>query len=146
MPVDSATYLTGGSVPVPTAIDAYAGVFRFNKDTKMGAISDGTSNTVLFGEVTGRWTDGAKPSGRLFSFGWNMSGLPLHYNTMSFAGVPYNNAFKDWNRFSSMHTGLSQWTLTDGSVKSLSTSTDPKVMLSLGGIQDGEVVDGNVIQ
>ena len=146
LPVASQTYsLPAG--PQALAIDTYAGVFRTNKDQKLSIMSDGTSNTVLFGEVTGRFTDGLKASGRQFSFCWNTSALPIHYNTLSFStGAAYNNAVKDWSRFSSMHTGLVQWTLGDGSVKSLSINTDPLVMLRLGGAADGESVDGSVIQ
>ncbi len=149
LPVDSAAYgVTGTSA---AEIDSYVGVFRFNKDTKMGSLSDGTSNTLLFGEVTGVYarTDPTNlaliPTIRTGSFGWNHSGLVTHFNTKSFAGVTYPT-FKTWTRFSSQHTGLIQWTLGDGSVKSISTSTDPNVTLSLTGIQDGQVFDGSVTQ
>jgi len=126
-------------------IDPYEGIFRFNRDGKLGQITDGTSNTLMFGEVTGAWTDGNKPSGRTWSFQWNHSSMPFHWNTKTFvAGTPYNQATKAWFRFSSMHTGLNQWTLADGSVKGLSLSTDANVMLSFGGRADGEVVDGSV--
>ena len=128
-------------------IDNYSGLFRYNKDNKFSIASDGLSNTLAFGEVTGSWTDGSKPTGRLTSFSWTSSAHPIHWNTKSFvAGTPYNQAVKDWIRFSSMHTGLNQWTLGDGSVKTLSLSTDPNVMLSLGGAADGETFDGGVTQ
>ncbi len=143
MPVDSATYGVTGALAA--AVDNYIGVFRFNRHTKLGNITDGTSNTILFGEVTGAWTDGSKPTGRTWSHSWVMSAMPIHWNTKDFAGNPYNTAVKAWFRFSSMHTGVNQWTLSDGSVKTISLSTDADVMLRLGGMQDGEVVDGSVI-
>ncbi len=144
MPVDAATYgLTGTAAQ---DVDLYAGVFRFNKETKLGAITDGTSNSLCFGEVTGSWVDGTKPSGRNWSFAWNCSAMPIHWNTKTFAGVPYNASVKVWNRFSSMHTGLNQWTLSDGSVKGMSVSTDADVTLRLGGIADGLVFDSSAIQ
>lgn len=144
MPVDAATYgLTGTAAQ---DVDLYSGVFRFNRETKLGAITDGTSNTLCFGEVTGSWTDGTKPSGRRWSFSWNCSAMPIHWNTKTFAGAPYNAAVKVWNRFSSMHTGLNQWTLSDGSVKGMSVSTDADVTLRLAGVADGLVFDSSAIQ
>lgn len=130
-----------------TAIDTYEGIFRFNKTNSIATISDGTSNTLMFGEVTGSWTDGNKPQGRNLSFSWTSSGLPIHWNAKNMAGTPYNAATKAWFRFSSMHTGgVLQWTLADGSVKAIPLNTDADVMLRLGGRADGETFDGSIIQ
>ena len=126
-------------------IDNYQGMFRNKRDGKLGQITDGTSNTLAFGEVTGNWTDGTKPTGRTWSWSWNSAAFPSHWNTKTFAaGTPYVTSTKAWFRFSSMHTGLNQWTLGDGSVKGLSLSTDANVMLSFTGVQDGEVVSGDI--
>ena len=142
MPADAATY--GATGAIATAVDTYKGVFRFNKNTKLSALTDGTSNTLMFGEVTGSWVDGSKPTGRNFSFCWASGGLPIHWNAMNFAGTPYNASVKAWNRFSSMHTGgVLQWTLSDGAVKVIPLSTDPLTMLRLGGMADGEVADSS---
>ncbi|MFN5054301.1 MAG: H-X9-DG-CTERM domain-containing protein, partial [Planctomyces sp.] len=45
-------------------------------------------------------------------------------------------------KFSSRHAGIVQYTLGDGSVRALSTSTDADILLRLGGIADGQVVSG----
>ena len=144
MPVDASTY--GATGTIAAAVDNYKGVFRYNKNTKLSALTDGTSNTLLFGEVTGAWTDGSKPTGRQFSFSWTSSGLPIHWNAMNFAGTPYVTSVKAWNRFSSMHTGgVLQWTLSDGAVKVIPLNTDALTMLRLGGMADGEVADSSAI-
>ncbi len=129
------------------AVDNYRGVFRVNEASKIADITDGTSNTIAFGEVTGSWTDGFKPTGRLTSFSWSSCAMPINRMTFSIsAGTPYNNAEKNWLRYSSMHTGLANYALADGSVKTFSTSTDNNVFLSLGGKADGTIVSGDVLQ
>lgn len=142
-PVNAATYGVTGATAA--AVDTYEGIFRFNQHKKFGNISDGTSNTLLFGEITGAWADGTKPSGRQWSFSWTNSGHVIHWNSKNLAGVPYVTSTKAWFRYSSMHTGLIQWTLADGSVKPITLSTDADVMLRLGGCADGEVFDSSAI-
>ncbi len=129
-----------------TDIDAYAGVFRFNKMSKIAEITDGTTNTIAFGEVTGAWTDGFKAVGRTHSFTWTAGAMPMHRMTFSLGGVAYNNAEKSWLRFSSMHTGLANFAMADGSVKAFPTTTDNRVYLNLGGRADGTVIDGSVVE
>jgi len=128
-------------------IDPFAGVFRPNRMSKISDLSDGTSNTIAFGEVTGRWTNGLRATGRTQSFSWSASAMPTNRMTFSVVtGAAFNNAEKSHLRFSSMHTGLINCALSDGSVKSLGISTDNNVWLSLFGGQDGTVVSGDVLQ
>ena len=51
--------------------DPMKGIFFNNSKTKMGAITDGTSNTLMFGEVTGLFNDALKATGRQWSISWN---------------------------------------------------------------------------
>ena len=51
--------------------EPFKGVFFNNSKTKMGQIQDGTSNTLLFGEVTGLFNDPVKGTGRQWSMSWN---------------------------------------------------------------------------
>ena len=129
------------------AIDNYRGVFRINEASKIADITDGTSNTIAFGEVTGQWTDGFKATGRLSSFSWSSSAMAMNRMTFSIsAGAAYNNSEKHWIRYNSMHTGLSNFALADGSVKTFPTSTDNNVYLSLSGKNDGTVISGDILQ
>ena len=122
-------------------VDGYSGIFRMNQNTKMGDINDGTSNTIMFGEVTGQWSDGFKPSGRISSFSWTAAALPMGRMTFSIStGAPYNNAEKHSLRYSSMHTGIINVALGDGSVKSMMVNTDNNIFLSMAGKSDGSVI------
>jgi prepilin-type N-terminal cleavage/methylation domain-containing protein len=121
-------------------IDPYQGLFRPNQSVTIGSASDGLSNTLLFGEVTGLWTDGFKATGRLESFSWTMSALPLHRMTASLTGVPYNNLEKSWLRLSSMHSGgVINVALGDGAIKSMTISTDNNTWLYFCGMSDGQI-------
>lgn len=140
-PVD-ASLTTLGATNGPLA-DRYKGAFRFNSQTKLGQVVDGTSNSFLFGEVTAAFSTAAgRP--RLRSYAYSSSPMWTHWNAKTFGGVPYDASSREWYRYSSFHSGgLVQWTLLDGSVKSLSVSTDADVTLRLSGIADNEVL-GNV--
>lgn len=123
-------------------VDGYAGIFRYNQHTKMGDITDGTTNTIMFGEVTGSWTDGIKALGRTRSFSWTSNALPIGRMTFAISnGSAYNNADRQSVRFSSMHAGnVINFTMGDGSVRGLPTTTDNNIFLGLGGKADGSVV------
>jgi hypothetical protein len=141
-PVD-ASLTTLGTTNGPLA-DRYKGAFRFNFQTKLGQVIDGTSNSFLFGEVTAAYDS---PAGRprLHSFAYSSSPLWTHWNAKSFGGTPYNATVKEWYRYNSYHTGgINQWTLLDGSVKALSANTDADVTLQLSGIADNEVINASL--
>ncbi len=138
-PVDSGL-TTLGATNGPLA-DLYKGPFRVNKQQKIGDVTDGTSNTVLFGEVTAAFDAN---NVRTRSFAYSASPLWMHWNAKSFGGVPYNTTVKAWNRYSSYHSGIINWTLCDGSVRSLTLSADADMMLQLAGMSDGQVLSGSL--
>ncbi len=118
--------------------DRYRGVFRFNRQTKLSEITDGTSNSLLFGEVVGTFS----PSGseRLRSFAYSCGPMWTHWNGKSFDGVPYDRSTLQWQRFGSRHIGACEWAFCDGSVHTISNSADPDVLFRLSGIADGELL------
>jgi hypothetical protein len=130
--------------------DELVGVFFHRSKTKLGHISDGTSNTFLFGEVTGLFKNPSRRAGRERSFWWISAGPMYTRWMMSDPGRDPNAApwaflhNINWpgpTRFSSMHTGnVINFTNADGSTRAMTTSADRVVWHSLGGMQDGNVV------
>jgi hypothetical protein len=104
----------------------------------MGGLSDGTSNTLMFGEVTADFDNTTKQ--RLRSFAYSASPLWTHWNAKSFGGVPYNTSVRDWNFFNSFHAGnVVNWARADGSVQSIPLNINADTMLALSGVADGDV-------
>ena len=92
------------------------GPFEFEKGVSFAAIVDGTSNTVLYAEVTGDFSlsgDATTPAlgNRTWSYSW-FSATPM---------PSYWSATRKPNLFSysSFHTGIFNVVLGDGSVRSL---------------------------
>jgi prepilin-type N-terminal cleavage/methylation domain-containing protein len=103
----------------------YAGMFQSGRLTRWSDVTDGTSNTIAFTEVTG---------GDDYSFVWMDNGA-----------FPTNWRFgKDYNQLHSYHDGGVLVALADGSVRFLSSSIDATnyngVLHNLGAMADGRTV------
>jgi prepilin-type N-terminal cleavage/methylation domain-containing protein/prepilin-type processing-associated H-X9-DG protein len=114
----------------------YRGVFgEWNRGVKMGAITDGTSNTIGFGEVTG-FGSGA-------CFAWTCSPQCVHWNSKNLAGNPFPDYDGRWYVFGSRHSGnFINWAFADGSAHSISEAINPDLLIQLAGRADGEVLIG----
>lgn len=85
----------------------FQGIFFLNSRTKLTDITDGTSNTLMFGETLG----GAETGQRDYSLTWAGAGaLPTYW------GLPTP---AQWYTFGSKHTGVVQFGYGDGSVRSI---------------------------
>ena len=83
----------------------YGGPFTMNSNTKFADMSDGTSNTFMFGETLG----GEETGVRNFVLSWMGAGsLPTYW------GLPNPG---QWYTFGSKHTGIVQFAYGDGSVR-----------------------------
>jgi prepilin-type N-terminal cleavage/methylation domain-containing protein len=126
--------------------DVLTGPFFVRSKTRMAGFQDGTSNTLLFGEVTGWFTQPARRAGRQASF-WFLSNGPMYTKFMiPEPAVNVNDPQDGWRnavqlpgpiRFSSMHTGVINMANADGSVRSMSVTMEGANWLRLGGMADG---------
>jgi prepilin-type N-terminal cleavage/methylation domain-containing protein len=119
----------------------YAGVYTANSKVKITSVSDGTSNTVMFGETLG----GEEIGPRQFSLTWMGAGsLPTYW------GLPTP---AQWYTFGSKHTGLVLFGYGDGSIRAVrkgivacadTNCTNTTASLNfqrLSGRSDGQVID-----
>jgi prepilin-type N-terminal cleavage/methylation domain-containing protein/prepilin-type processing-associated H-X9-DG protein len=121
----------------------YQGPYINNSKTKLTDITDGTSNTLGFGESLG-----GTYNNRDFKIAWMGScALPTAW------GLPTDNN-ASWVTYSSKHSGVVNFSMCDGSVRTLSKgavrnpdgSVTPAYVAwyQMGGMRDGKVIDTTV--
>jgi prepilin-type processing-associated H-X9-DG protein len=135
----------------------YEGIFTNRSTNKLGAIPDGTSNTLMFGEMLGGF-DSTVYSKRTLIMSWfGVGALPTKFG-LGQPGLQYGNSLPgaNWSTFSSRHTGGVQFCFADGSVHFLKfgqttirkphCSNDWYVLNALSGMKDGQVVNGDELE
>jgi len=150
------TYTYPTSTPPIGDIGRYEGIFTNRSTNSIGAIQDGTSNTLMFGECLGG--PNPPPSGSpLYGFSWfGMGALP------TLAGLPVQ--YPQYYQFSSKHTGVVNFVYADGSVRGIKVGSskwnplvpeaqkpaevtaDWFVLQQLAGMRDGETRDSTSLE
>ena len=98
------------------------GILRNRSQTTFAQITDGSSNTILFGETTGGRNE----------YAWATGGV-----INSFVG--FGNGSIQWG---SEHPGnIVNFCFADGSVHSLNESLDLSVLANLSSMEDGQVIE-----
>ena len=112
------------ALPFGIAISQYVGVFTDRSTNTVTDITNGTSNTLMFGESQGGLYNG-QPT---FLYPWIGSCV---MDTRF--GLPATGANSDWRQFSSGHPGVVMFCFCDGSVRTLLTGTSNNFTMPAGG-------------
>jgi len=134
-------------------VTQWEGLLANRSANSLASVPDGTSNTLLFGESTGRTNGSPNADGTIpataernsFEMGWMGTGAITTYFGIG------SGRDAVWRQFSSQHSGVCQFAFADGSVRSLrpgasavrnpgNGNSDWMVFLRLGGFKDGQVV------
>ena len=127
-----------------TVYDRYKGIYYKGSKTRHGEISDGTSNTIAFGETLGG--NGGIGGARNYTFA---------YLSPGYLGTKQDLVNPNWTTFGSKHTSIVQFVMGDGSVRGIRKLNSGNVneksdrwwaFQRLGGMADGDVIDTSAIE
>jgi len=136
----------------------YKGLFNYKVNASIARVPDGTSNTLMFGEISGGQIGLATFGGTPAPFqgppcdGWLNPGFMVNPFTTAFGACPdrtnpnceFDSIGLGLNAqtFGSFHAGpISNYAFADGSVRPLKTNIDFGLFLALGGYNDGDVIN-----
>jgi prepilin-type N-terminal cleavage/methylation domain-containing protein len=143
VPIQRTNYLGvngwGGTNHADPTSSQWEGMLGNRTQTTLGKVSgsDGTSNTLMFGEVVGQ--NPASNWGELphtWSTSWMCGSLPVAWGLSN--GID-SLAFQ----FSSNHTGVVQFCMGDGSVRPIQVTIDGLTLANLAGWHDGQTISGD---
>ena len=133
-------------------------ISRLNWGATFTQISDGTSNTILAGEILGQCGDHSRNGWYHFNSMWIATTAPVNFpiacvrETLKDVswdegaarnGLNGCNHWQNWQTsqgFKSRHTGGAQFVLCDGSARFISETIDYRTYQRLGDRRDGQVV------
>lgn len=138
---------SGGELPqmANSTVDEmsrFRGIFRSRKSASLGAIRDGTSQTILFGEVVGFIDFKVRSSPSSWMFGGLARGRSVldwgtNYSTFLPGLEILGDQYYAWPAgFASLHPRHVNFGYADGTVRPITRTVDPWVMLSACGIND----------
>ncbi|RLS73399.1 MAG: DUF1559 domain-containing protein [Planctomycetota bacterium] len=120
--------------------DDLRGIFSPRSKTTLPEIKDGTSNTFLFGEVTGTWTDPTNLTGRKSASWWISASGQFAQNMIADPqGPAWRKSSHAGNaaKYHSMHRGGVHMCFVDNSVRMIPNSADGYLWFVMSGIREG---------
>jgi hypothetical protein len=126
-----------------------SGTIQNTNPNSLGRVPDGTSNTLLFGEMAGGYIDwGAGPGGATPPRGWTSPSWLGAYDYTQVGLCPspvqVTNGNDQWSggfaQFGSMHTNIINFAYADGSVHGIKPSIDFNTLMALSGFRDGQII------
>jgi len=128
------------------------GAFGNNGAIAVGAVPDGTSNTIAIGESLQKWHNGSTVFGPYWGSGTHTSVHGRGYYDTFAPNYPYGTCAPNtggarrctyaWG-FSSNHSGGTNFVFLDGSVKLIRDGIDPLTWRAICTPEGGEVISGN---
>ena len=130
-------------------------VSKYNWAARIGELTDGTSNTILVGEIRPNCGESTRFGWFHFNSLWVATTAPINYPILCVgqdsgwdagSAPPGKTACNQYQNlqtsqgFKSMHTGGANFTLGDGSVRFLSENIDYMTFQRLGDRRDGQVI------
>jgi prepilin-type N-terminal cleavage/methylation domain-containing protein/prepilin-type processing-associated H-X9-DG protein len=123
----------------PGAPAVLNGPYYNNSTTHYSDMTDGSSNTIAFGETLG---GNSGPGVREGALSWMGSGAMVSSYGIA-PGAPCPGNYPGGFNFASRHTGVVNFAFGDGSVHAIQTSVNPIVFFALSAMSDGTVIDAS---
>jgi prepilin-type N-terminal cleavage/methylation domain-containing protein/prepilin-type processing-associated H-X9-DG protein len=148
----SAARATLMGIPAGQPATNFQGLFATRTKTRLSAVSDGTSNTLMFGETMGGQVRAAGDPHA--SFTWMGSGFMPTFPGLVFTssdtlqpGEAMGAPRRRWSSFNSDHpSGVVNFALADGSVRLINPTITYGAFIALGGMSDGLQMGSEVLQ
>lgn len=126
----------------------YAGIFGNRSKTTIVGITDGTSNTMMYGEVAGGWIASTTET---IEYNWIATGhMMTKFGIAPGSNIPTSQLGSGYQFLKSGHTGVVQFAFGDASVRSVrpgstltrnptAVGSDWYILQAMSGMADGQV-------
>ncbi len=108
----------------------YEGIYAKRSKNSFNSITDGSSNTIAFGEALG-----GRPTVE-YRYSWMGCGAMATYWGLS------NTETGGWFQYDSQHPGVVQFCIADGATTSISRDIDINIFRNLSGMRDAKDTEG----